>query len=410
MGRANVGVREGTWYYEVKIVNGVKRRALRGPSVEPDDWGHVRAGFARREASLEGPVGVDAYGYSIRDLYGQKVHMSRPIEFLPKGESVYEGDVLGFEIHLPSLQLHKKVVDGSYNKAVDVTGDIDPSNIEVSDVIRDRVPIRYKNHVYFETFDHQYTKELEDLMSPVPIITSTTAATTVAPHPNHPQITLRTLPSSYIKVYKNGRLMGTPFTDLLAFLPPASKPSIQSGAREGLDDGMVGYFPAVSVYRKGAAEVNFGPDFWFPPPELPDLQKEKSKASAPAATNTTDKEDDVDMITTPEDDNKVSPTTTKSNSILGYRDPNRVRGMWERYNEQIAEDIVYDIIDEICFLQEDGWPEPQAEDSGAASSSSAAVTSRATDPTGPGNATMSGESEGSGAPAGEIKEIVQEEE
>ena len=71
------------------------------------------------------------------------------------------------------------------------------------------------------------------------------------PNPIHPVPALRTLPNSHIRIYKNGVLMGTPFTDLLAFLPPASKPQVQVGAREGMDDGMLGYYPAISVFRGG---------------------------------------------------------------------------------------------------------------------------------------------------------------
>ena len=53
--------------------------------------------------------------------------------------------MIGFEIILPSESLHRKVVEGVYNKAVDVTDDLDPSAAkETADIIRDRVPIRFK--------------------------------------------------------------------------------------------------------------------------------------------------------------------------------------------------------------------------------------------------------------------------
>ena len=384
MARANVGVREGTWYHEVKIINGVKPPNPDGSIVREDDWGHVRIGFARREASLESPVGFDAYGYGIRDLQGEKIHMSRPKDFMPKGESIYEGDVLGLEIHLPSLTLHKKIVEGSYNKAVDVSDDVEPSSAEALDIIRDRSPIRYKGHLYFEYFEYHATKELEDLMSPAPIITVTMATTTAAPHPNHPQVSLRTLPFSYIKVYKNGRYIGTPFTDLLAFLPPASKPSNQPGAREGLDDGMLGYFPAVSVFRTGAAEVNFGPNFWFPPPGLSDANRE-----------------DVDMIG---DD---APNVTSKSALS--TDPKRIKPMEERYNEQIAEDVVYDILDEVDFWMQDGGVALAANEGAVGANP---VAAGLVNPTAHGLSNVMAESRISdgGALAGEIKEIVQEEE
>ncbi|KAL2024577.1 hypothetical protein VTK56DRAFT_7620 [Thermocarpiscus australiensis] len=138
------------------------------------------------------------------------------------------------------------------------------------------------------------------------------------PNPNHPVPALRTLPNSCIKVYKNGVLMGTPWTDLLAFLPPASKQAQQAGGREALDDGSLGYYPAVSVFRGGAVEVNFGPKFWYPPPGFEDAEMKGTGPEPPAVRL------------------------------------NRLRPVSERYDEQIVEDIVYDIVDEVGFWMQDG--------------------------------------------------------
>ena len=74
--------------------------------------------------------------------------MSRPKDFA--NEDFVEGDVVGLEICLPSLSLHRKVVEGTYNKAVDISDDLDPMAAhEYLDIIRDRVPIRFKNTLYF---------------------------------------------------------------------------------------------------------------------------------------------------------------------------------------------------------------------------------------------------------------------
>ncbi len=147
MARANVGAREGRFYWECKILSGVEADPMDGSG--RDGGGHVRVGWARREASLEGPVGFDAYSYGLRDVQGQRVHMSRPKDFALA--DFCEGDVIGLEISLPSLSLHRKVVDGVYNKAVDVSDDLDPaSSGDFHDIIRDRVPIRYKTQLYFE--------------------------------------------------------------------------------------------------------------------------------------------------------------------------------------------------------------------------------------------------------------------
>ena len=332
MARSNVGVREGRWYWECKVLSGV--RNPNNASATPasgNGGGHVRMGFSRREASLDTPVGFDAYSYGIRDLGGQKLHKSRPQDFCPEGESICEGDVVGFEINLPSLALHKKVVDGTYNKAVDVSDDVEPQGIEAINVIRDRLPIRYKSQLYFEQFEYQPCKEMDELMHPPSTTAPTTSAANQAPHPNHPTVALRTLPFSSIKIYKNGRPLGAAFTNLFAFLPPASKPASASGAagaREGLDDGTLGYYPSISVFHGGAACANFGPNFECPPPDMA------------GASNGAGDDDDVDMI----GDATASVTDA---SVVDAASQRRLRPLCERYNEQTAEDLLYDVLDEV---------------------------------------------------------------
>ncbi|KAJ9136498.1 Set1 complex component ash2 [Pleurostoma richardsiae] len=325
MARANVAVREGRWYWECKITRGTLQEKPPAGSEQPDSHGHVRVGFARREASVDAPVGFDAYSYGIRDVSGQKVHMSRPKDFFPPGEEIREGDVLGLEIQLPSENLHRKVVQGNYNPAVDFVDEVSP-NAEAPNIVRDRIPIRFKAHIYFEKIDYHTTKELDDLMNPSPM-SSSGPVQSEPPNPNHPVPGLRTLPNSWIKVYKNGVLMGTAFDNLLVFLPPASKPAAQQDARDGLDDGMVGYYPAVSVFRGGAAEVNFGPKFWYPP------------------SGYTDGQEDVEM--TGQDDQPTNGQQPEGSSP----GPSAIS---QRYDEQIVEDIVYDIIDEVDFWMKDG--------------------------------------------------------
>ena len=336
LARANVGCREGRWYYECKILSGIKPPPETSEDLD-DGGGHVRVGWARREASLDGPVGFDAYSYGFRDVGGQKVHMSRPKDFVVPATDFCTGDVIGLEITLPSLSLHRKVVSGVYNKAVDVADDPDPAGVlDCPDTIRDRIPIRYKHHLYFEQFEYHPTKELEELMNPSQ---SASANDTDSPHPNHPQVPLRTLPFSSIKIYKNGTLLGTPFAQLLAFLPPASKPSTTAGAREGLDDGMLGYFPAVSVFRGGAVETNFGPDFWYPPSE---------QISSQNGVAQKDTDGDVHM------DNADTSQAITHEIELVDSSHSRLRPMCQRFEEQVAEDVMYDIIDEIDFWAQDG--------------------------------------------------------
>ena len=49
MARATTGAREGRYYWEAKILSGIRADPMDG---EPR--GHVRIGFARREAQLDG--------------------------------------------------------------------------------------------------------------------------------------------------------------------------------------------------------------------------------------------------------------------------------------------------------------------------------------------------------------------
>ncbi|KAF2103475.1 hypothetical protein NA57DRAFT_32125 [Rhizodiscina lignyota] len=364
MGRGNVVAREGRLYYEVKIINGVPAE---GDAVPPGSQGqpqpHIRMGWARREAPLDAPVGFDGYSYGITDIRFDTMHKSRPGKIAPpkaKGKAlkskasqpktgqspvdhVRTGDVIGMEITLPSLSLHRKVVDGNYNPAVDFGDGFDPVPIvpgvapdPAQDIIRDRIPVPYKGNVYFEQQDYIATKDMELYADRSPQASTALAAlsmaaskgsgsgtTAHAPNPNHPQPALRTLPNSSIKIYKNGQLVGTAFESLMSFLPPASAPNAAAGARPGFDDGMVGYFPAVSAFSNGIAQVNFGPHWWCPPEELKD----------------------VEMSGTPKD----GPEGRK------------LRGVGERYKEQIAEDVLWDLVDEADFFAQDGGYEYQGE-------------------------------------------------
>ncbi|KAI5841373.1 hypothetical protein DFP73DRAFT_463798, partial [Morchella snyderi] len=264
MARANIGVREGDWYYECKILRGIPPPGthLGGGG---GGGGHVRVGWARREAPLDAPVGFDGHSYGLRDASGQKVHMSRPRDFL--GADFVTGDVIGLRIRVPPLSAQRALSSDAVARS--------------ADIIRDRIPIRYKNQLWYEQFEYQPTKDMEELMNPSP-----------GTKPSAPP---RTLPGSCIKVYRNGVYVGTPWEDLYAFLPPASRPSAAIGGRE-LDDGSLGYYPAVSVFRGGVVDTNYGPDWWCP--------------------------------------------------VEGLREEG-CRPMCERYAEMIAEDVLWDVVDEV---------------------------------------------------------------
>ncbi|RDW83992.1 SPRY domain-containing protein [Aspergillus mulundensis] len=285
--RANVCAREGTYYYEGRIISGMMSDS-KAASNGPPTRGHVRLGFARREADLDVNVGVDCYGYGIRDVNGEVVNRMRCEYFFPKGESIREGDVIGMLITLPSLSLHRKIVEGG------------APNIGGVNIIRDRIPFHYKNDFCWQQSNVFPTKQLRDYAFN---LKETPAFGPPSPM-NGEDPSLRTLPGSSITIFKNGIKMGTPFKDLYAFLPPASRlangtNNLGLGERENADDGMVGYYPAVSCYGGGAVECRFQAPWWFGPPS----------------------------------------ETDKGASV--------VAGIGERFNEQIVEDVLADIVDEV---------------------------------------------------------------
>jgi COMPASS component BRE2 len=354
----------------------------------------VRFGWARREAPLDAPVGFDGYSYGVTDIRFETMHRSRPGKFFhpkkdkkaksvkgaaagpttitlgPEDQHVKEGDVIGVEIQLPSLTLQQKIVSGVYNPAVDAGDGFDQTSAAVeagtepADIIRDRIPVPYKGNCYFEVLDHVASKPMEiyaDRTTNLNNLPTSGApqrdGIKAAPNPNHESPNLRTLPHSAMRVYKNGKLIGTAFENLLAFLPPASAPTKGGGAREGFDDGLVGYFPAISCFFGGIAEMNFGDapnhGFWCPPPHLKSTKTSSSAAAAAAAKSAEQRtEESADVVMTGVTNGEGK--TTMSSSSAGWNPGRQLRGIGERYKEQIAEDIVWDIIDEVDFFVQDG--------------------------------------------------------
>ncbi|OQE81029.1 hypothetical protein PENNAL_c0042G06119 [Penicillium nalgiovense] len=294
--RANVCAREGTYYYEARVISGIVNdpQAPQNGRSTTSPRGHVRIGFARREADLDVNVGVDCYGYGIRDVNGEVVNRMRCEFFFPKGEAINEGDVIGMLVTLPPLSLHKKIVEGTYDPA-----DNSPPQPVATNIIRDRIPFHYKSDFCWQQSNVFSTKHLRDYA-----FNLKETPTFGPPSPfNSEDATLRTLPGSSITIFKNGVQMGTPFKELYAFLPPASRlangtNNLGIGERENADDGLIGYYPAVSCYGGGAVECRFEGPWWVGPPE-------KTENGEP------------------------------------------VRAMGERFNDQIAEDVLADIVDEV---------------------------------------------------------------
>ncbi|KAG1874999.1 hypothetical protein C8R48DRAFT_669360 [Suillus tomentosus] len=282
--RCNAPVREGKWYMEVRVEDGGGDRSTHTPDINMRQGSHVRLGWARREAPLNGPVGLDAYSYGYRDNNGDKVYLSRP---RPYGCSFRSGDVIGMYISLPP----RRKPDSGDNH--------DPAHIR-----RERIPIEFKGQEYFESLEYPQSKEMIALMdfsnksSNTASLPSASSNKKAASTKNLPERGVRpgqvleapilrplpTLPDSYIAFFVNGECQGIAFEDLFDYLPlrttPASrkKEKDKKRAREGaprehkenpFDDGTLGYYPFISLFNYARVRLNPGPNFDFPPP--PDI-------------------------------------------------------------------------------------------------------------------------------------------
>lgn len=268
--RTNVGFREGKWYVEYRLIHA------------NEDGSHVRFGIGRREAAIEAPVGYDGYGYGFRDKNGQKVHLSKPTPFLKKGDEFRSGDVVGLLIELPDMQTQVAIAkeqiaqhtNGDPSAAVDQEdreelGEPGKPDFTDTGVIRDAIPIKYRNHLFFEQFEYTSSTHMDHLLYPVTVFGETAVR-------DKKKFKPATLPGSKVTVYKNGKKCGVAFEDLFAFLPPCSE---QHELNENLhrkrnlffigrDDGSLGYYPMVSCYDKGAVQINTSQDLAYTPRDL----------------------------------------------------------------------------------------------------------------------------------------------
>lgn len=280
--RATACLREGKWYHEVRV-GGDGENGNVGENGTPAPVGHVRLGYSRRESNLETPVGFDGYGYGLRDVNGDRVHVSRTKSFMPTGFK--SGDVIGLLLTLPEAVEH-----------------------DYTQLKRDRYPIKYKNQLFFEMLEYVPTKKMENWMNPkkggVSAIATAGGADPVANHILDGQSSWEpaVLEGSSIEVYKNGEYMGTMFSDLLDYRPPFSKFNASYYAGDA-DDGLLGYYPTVSCFKGGKVECVF----------------------------------DKNEFTAVHDDIKKGMASGE------------IKSVGERFDEMIAEDVVYDCLDQVGF-------------------------------------------------------------
>ena len=125
--RANVCAREGTYFYEAKILScndtsipgqnlSAQMMSALDKVVKSTGIGAPRIGFARREHGSGHPVGGTGYSYGVSCYsthHGVSVTCCGKIKFLPEFGQIKENDVVGFMITLPSLEEHRRIVQAT---------------------------------------------------------------------------------------------------------------------------------------------------------------------------------------------------------------------------------------------------------------------------------------------------------
>lgn len=279
--------------------------------------GGVRVGFARREQDPNINVGSWGYSYALSSLDGLGLSAGARLSEA-KFDRANEGDIVGLIITLPPLDLHQTVVNGSYHKAIHIEGvapvpgaiapqagttgkakknkkdkkgkdkapagtsveapaDPDPFEKYIPNIIRDRQPLLFKGHAYFECTNYTPLPGLKSLLdskgirdSSGQLINHTVEGTPYSEHVLH-----RTLPDSKIEIFINGKFQGVIAEGLKCFLPGASTtaPEDKVRPRGHWDDGGLGYYPAVSVLYGGAVQCKFdGPGWYGPPKDRPEVK------------------------------------------------------------------------------------------------------------------------------------------
>jgi COMPASS component BRE2 len=316
--RANVPIREGRWYLEVLVEDG---GGARPPDSKRAQGAHVRLGWARREATLGGPAGMDGYAYAYRDATGERVTLSRP---KPYGVPYGSGDIIGLYISLPPL------------RGPDPNDPTDPAHLH-----RERIAIQLGRYTYFESKEYPVAKEMRELADkgelvapePAPLAPKAKgggprARSAKATKPPPGPRTLPTLAGSRIAFFVNGVCQGTAFRDLLDFRPLRAGPAGTGGRRRDkrrehlqahrdnpFDDGTLGYYALVSLFTGARVRLNAGPEFRFPPPP------------------------DVDGLLDALDAGEAVPEAL-------HNGPRKWRPACERYEEYVGEQAALDEVDE----------------------------------------------------------------
>ncbi|CCF60136.1 hypothetical protein KAFR_0J00680 [Kazachstania africana CBS 2517] len=254
--RCDVSIKEGTTYWEVELLKGGAvpdmgdTDDIRRSKELVDSRSHIRFGISRREASLEAPVGFDSYSYGIRDHSLESIHKGKLIHVLEQGTPLKPGDILGFVLKLPDTKtqieqakeyterriaaLNQSDLEAN-NNGHSSNHSVDPWNhdtsgpqkkktrfnrapsnkefqkallesIDYNNIVRDQIAIRYKNQLFFEGTDYVKTTKPEYYSSD-----------------KRERQEYYTLKDSSLAVYLNGKYLGKAFENINPFLPPFSE-------------------------------------------------------------------------------------------------------------------------------------------------------------------------------------------
>lgn len=346
--RSNIGLREGAWYWEVKVERGGGDGGReQGGNEAQGSW--VRVGVGRRESPLNAPVGMDgcvstpflpfrstfpsypsnprSHSYGYRDKSGDVVTLAQPKPYgIPYGSSV----TIGIYLSLPPRPA---------SSSSSTSDRRDPARIQ-----RKRIPIRYKGQLYFEQLEYPASKEMDELLVDPALKAfrerqaeekkakeKAAAPGTKAAAPTQQGPPLRPLPKlegSKIAFFVDGVCQGVAFEDLYDFLPlrkdrsdkqQQKKKETRLVLENSHDDGTLGYFPMASVFHGGIATINAGPHFAFPPPV--DIEAALRESPHP-------------------------PSSTSSSSSTAGGEAAGWRPLCDRYDEHTAEQARLDDLDE----------------------------------------------------------------
>ncbi|BGP55541.1 transcription factor, contains a PHD finger motif [Rhodotorula sphaerocarpa] len=274
--RTDVGLREGSWYWEIKVERGAGEGGRDKGGEGQGSW--VRVGVGRRESPLNAPPGANRHSYGYRDKTGDAVTLAQPKPF---GKPYGSSTTIGIYLSLPPRPPASAPTDSQQDRR-------SPARI-----VRKRIPIRYRGSLYFEQLEYAPSKEMDELLVDPALEAfrkrqqeeKQAKAKKAAPGTKAPPTTLdagpplRPLPrleGSQVAFFVDGECQGVAYEDLYDFLPlpKIRNPHARDRKKDGRalmenwhDDGALGYFPMVSVFGGGIATLNPGPDFEFPPPQ-----------------------------------------------------------------------------------------------------------------------------------------------